>query len=74
MGSERLLTVPEVAERLRLHPDTVRRWLREGRIQGAMMGGRAGGYRVHESEVERVAAEGPAPEAAPGQQMALAAV
>ena len=73
MGSERLLTVPEVAERLRLHPDTVRRWLREGRIHGVMMGGRAGGYRVRESEVERVAAEGPAPEDTPGQFVAAGA-
>jgi excisionase family DNA binding protein len=73
VDSERLLTVPEVAERLRLHPDTVRRWLREGRMHGVMMGGRAGGYRVRESEVERVAAEGPSPEAAPGQLMAAGA-
>jgi excisionase family DNA binding protein len=58
MDGERLLTVPEVAERLRVHPDTLRRWLRSGRIKGVMMGGRSGGYRIKESEVARVENEG----------------
>jgi excisionase family DNA binding protein len=53
-----MLTVPEVAERLRVHPDTLRRWLRSGRIRGVMMGGRSGGYRIKESEVARIANEG----------------
>jgi excisionase family DNA binding protein len=58
MDNDRLLTVPEVAERLRVHPDTLRRWLRTGRLRGVMMGGRSGGYRIKESEVARVASEG----------------
>jgi excisionase family DNA binding protein len=57
--SPRTLTVEEVAERLRMHPDTVRRWLRTGRMKGALMGGRSGGYRIQLSEVERVETEGP---------------
>lgn len=58
MENERLLTVAEVAERLRVHPDTLRRWLRSGRLRGVMMGGRSGGYRIKESEVMRVESEG----------------
>ena len=56
---ERLLTVQEVSDRLRVHPDTLRRWLRSGRIKGVLMGGRSGGYRIKESEVARVETEGP---------------
>ena len=58
MNNERLFTVAEVAERLRVHPDTLRRWLRSGRLKGVMMGGRSGGYRIKESEVVRVENEG----------------
>ncbi len=58
MDNERLFTVAEVAERLRVHPDTLRRWLRSGRIRGVMMGGRSGGYRIKESEVARIQNEG----------------
>lgn len=58
MDSERLMTVQEVAQRLRVHPDTLRRWLRGGRIRGVMMGGRSGGYRIKESEVARIEQDG----------------
>ena len=59
MDDERLYTVSEVAERLRVNPETVRVWLREGRMRGALMGGRRGGYRIKESEVARVETQGP---------------
>jgi excisionase family DNA binding protein len=51
--SEQLLTVPEVAERLRVNPETVRRWLRQKKINGFVMGSDRGGYRIPESEVAR---------------------
>lgn len=47
-----LLTVPEVAATLRLHPDTVRRWLRAGQLPAVNLGGRRG-YRVRRSELDR---------------------
>jgi excisionase family DNA binding protein len=47
-----LLTVPEVAATLRLHPDTVRRWLRAGQLPALNLGGRRG-YRVRQSELDR---------------------
>ena len=50
---ERLLTVPQVAERLQVGPRTVHRWLREGRLRGFLLGGTKTGYRVRASEVER---------------------
>jgi excisionase family DNA binding protein len=53
MDSEQLLTVQEVATRLRVNPETVRRWLRQGRIRGALLGGDRAGYRIPASEVDR---------------------
>jgi hypothetical protein len=38
----------------------VRRWLREGKLRGRLMGGDRGGYRVAASELVRFMAEGPA--------------
>jgi excisionase family DNA binding protein len=55
--AERYLTVIEVAERLGVSIDTVRRWLRERRLIGFMPGGARGGYRVRESELERFVAD-----------------
>jgi excisionase family DNA binding protein len=47
-----VLTVPEVAARLRVTPETVRRWLRDGELRGVRFSDR-GGWRVLSSEVER---------------------
>ena len=58
MEDERLLTVKEVAERLRANPQTVRRWLREGRLKGVMPGGEKLGYRIPASEVARLLGDG----------------
>ena len=33
MTDEELLTVDEVARRLKLHPETVRRWIRAGKLR-----------------------------------------
>ena len=51
--NERLFTVREVADRLRSSPETVRRWLRQGKLRGFRPGGTKLGYRVPESELER---------------------
>jgi excisionase family DNA binding protein len=52
MNEERLLTVREVADRLRASPETVRRWLRHGKLRGFRPGGTKLGYRVPESELQ----------------------
>jgi excisionase family DNA binding protein len=54
MDDERLLTVPEVAERLRVHPETVRVWLRQGKLKGIRIGGTKAGYRIPSSELDRL--------------------
>jgi excisionase family DNA binding protein len=52
------LTAPEVAERLKVKPSTVLRWLREGKLRGVRLGGSRAGWRVTAAEVQRVLNEG----------------
>jgi excisionase family DNA binding protein len=52
--NEPLLTVQDVAARLKITPETVRRWLRTGKLRGAFPGGDKMGYRIAESEVARL--------------------
>ena len=54
MDDEPMLTVAEVAERLRVHPETVRIWLRQGKLKGVRLGGTKAGYRIPASEVNRL--------------------
>jgi excisionase family DNA binding protein len=54
MVEEKVLTVSEVAERLRLGEETIRRWLRQGKLHGTKLGPTSAGYRIPESEVERI--------------------
>ncbi len=60
MDDERLLTVKEVAERLSANPQTIRKWLREGKLRGTMPGGEKLGYRIPASELARLLDEGKA--------------
>jgi excisionase family DNA binding protein len=48
---ERVLTVNQVAERLQVNVQTVRRWLRNGELIGTPIGGRTG-WRVAEPEIQ----------------------
>jgi excisionase family DNA binding protein len=50
----RFLTVAQVAERLQTTPDTIRRWIREGKLKAVMPGGAKLGYRIAEADVERL--------------------
>jgi len=47
---ERLLTVEEVAIRLQVNEQTIRRWLRDGELAGVPFGGRTG-WRVSEDDL-----------------------
>jgi excisionase family DNA binding protein len=49
-----MLTVREAAERIRTSEVTVRRWLWAGKLKGHRPGGTKLGWRIPESEVERV--------------------
>ena len=57
---ETWLTVPEIARRLRVHPQTVREWLRTGALKGYSFGKRTG-WRIRERDLEAFLAqrEGP---------------
>lgn len=54
MHEDHVLTVEEVAARLRVTPEAVRRWLRAGRLAGARIGSTKAGWRVREADVERL--------------------
>lgn len=58
MTEQELMTVEDIAARLKVHPESVRRWLREGQMMGYRMS-RAAGWRVERREVERFLREGP---------------
>lgn len=46
-----LLTVDQVAERLKVNEQSVRRWLREGKLKGVAFGGRTG-WRISEDDLQ----------------------
>jgi excisionase family DNA binding protein len=50
--SDPLLTVKEVAERLRLNPRTILRWIKTGKLHAIGFGSDRAGYRIRGSEVE----------------------
>jgi len=54
MPDEELLTVDEVAHRLKLHRETVRRWIRAGRLKAISLGSDRAGLRIRASEVQRL--------------------
>ena len=58
MHDEQLLTVVEVAQRMRTTPETVRRWLREGKLKGQRPGGTKFGWRIASSDLARVVSPG----------------
>lgn len=49
-----MLTVPEAARRVRRNPETVRRWIRSGRLGSERVGTQ---HLVDEAELDRVAEE-----------------
>ena len=52
MGQDEWLTVEEVARRLKVHPESVRRWLKAGKLRGHLISRRAG-WRIRATEVDR---------------------
>ena len=48
-NARNLLTVPEVAEWARVHPKTVYRWIKQGRLEAIQFGPRT--YRIPEDAV-----------------------
>lgn len=57
MDPDRWLTVAQAAEQLQVHPETMRDWLRTGKLAGTLISRRAG-WRIPQAEVDRVLREG----------------
>jgi excisionase family DNA binding protein len=51
MSESTWLTVAEICERLKVHEETVRRWIRTGQLKARAFGGRTG-YRILESDFQ----------------------
>lgn len=56
MSGTRDLTVDDVAERMQITPESVRRWLREKKLAG-YQASRQAGWRVRPEDLERFIAE-----------------
>jgi excisionase family DNA binding protein len=50
-----LMTVEQVAKRLQLHPATIRRWIKSGKLRGISLGSDRAGFRVRRQEVDQIA-------------------
>jgi len=48
----KLLTVQAVADYLGVHPETVRRWLRDGRLVGIDLGSDSAGWRIDPRDLD----------------------
>ena len=75
-GEGRMLrerVVDDVARRLKVHPETVRRYLRAGQLRGVQFGGKRTGYRVRMSDLELFISGNKQLELPDGEQGKLAA-
>lgn len=54
---ERWLTVEDVSERLQVSQETVRRWIRSGKLPVLDLGGPKAGYRIRGDVLEAFIAE-----------------
>jgi excisionase family DNA binding protein len=51
MANDKLYTIDEIAQLLSVHPETVRNWIRTGKLSAINLGGSAG-YRVSQSDLD----------------------
>ena len=58
--ADELLTIDQVATELQLHPDTIRRYIREKKLKPTRVGGTA--IRIRRSELDRFIREGEDPD------------
>jgi len=52
-GSNELLTVEEVTRVLKVHEETVRRWIRSRELPALLLGSARGGYRVRRADLDQ---------------------
>jgi excisionase family DNA binding protein len=55
---DEMMTTRQAAQQLQLHPQTVRRWLHTGKLSGRRLGSTRAGWRIPQTEVQRVLMEG----------------
>jgi excisionase family DNA binding protein len=60
---DELLTVDEVAGHVKVNPETIRRWIKSGRLPAARPAG--GPYRIHSTDVDRLFGVSPKAQAPP---------
>jgi excisionase family DNA binding protein len=53
-GIEQFYTTAELAKLLKMKQQTIRAWIRDGKINAAKFGGENGDYRIPHSEAERL--------------------
>ncbi len=58
MEQDEFLTVEEAAQRLKVHDQTIRRWVRSGYLPGKLISRRAG-WRISAAAVQRLLTDGP---------------
>ncbi len=56
MTDERWYTVEEIVDLLKVHEQTVRRWIKEGHMPAVILGRKAG-YRIRASDLETFLAD-----------------
>jgi excisionase family DNA binding protein len=49
---DEIMTVQDVVGTLKVHEETVRKWIRTGALPAFLMGSSRGGYRVRRSDLE----------------------
>lgn len=42
-------TITDISERLNINPETVRRWIRNGKLKAELSGSKKGGYKISEA-------------------------
>lgn len=51
------LTVEDVAKKLQVNTETVRRWIRSSKLEVLQVGGARGGYRIHPDALDKFVQE-----------------
>ncbi len=51
------LTVRNIVDELKVHEESVRRWIRSGELPAMLLGSAKGGYRVRRTDFDRFLAE-----------------
>ena len=51
------LTVRDITQELKVHEESVRRWIRSGDLPAILLGSNKGGYRIRRADLDRLIEE-----------------